>query len=98
MALLAIATSGFWEKEELAIYTGNGSISGFLEKEEVTIYTGNGSTSGNISLPVDYQMDDGDSQSSLQNFLGALPLISVMLAAIGYQLGLSPIAWSYSGK
>ena len=28
----------------------------------------------------------------------ALPLISVMVAAIGYQFGLSPIVWSYAGN
>ena len=38
------------------------------------------------------------SNESLQKFFGALPLIGAMLAAIGYQFGLSPIAWSYSGK
>ena len=27
-----------------------------------------------------------------------LPLISVMVAAIGYQFGLSPIVWSYAGN
>ena len=45
-------------------------------------------------------LDETDEQSneSLQKFLGALPLIGAMLAAIGYQFGLSPIAWSYSGK
>ena len=28
---------------------------------------------------------------------GFLPLVSVMLAAIGYQAGLGPIPWSYTG-
>ena len=45
-------------------------------------------------------LDETDVQSNeyLQKFFGALPLIGAMLAAIGYQFGLSPIAWSYSGK
>ena len=44
------------------------------------------------------ETDDVQSNESLQKFFGALPLIGAMLAAIGYQFGLSPIAWSYSGK
>ena len=37
-------------------------------------------------------------KKSIQNFIGALPLIAAMLAAIGYQFGLSPITWSYAGN
>ena len=46
----------------------------------------------------DVDETDVQSNESLQKFFGALPLIGAMLAAIGYQFGLSPIAWSYSGK
>ena len=31
------------------------------------------------------------------HILRLLPLISVMMAAIGYQFGMSPIVWSYAG-
>ena len=31
------------------------------------------------------------------HILRVLPLISVMMAAIGYQFGMSPIVWSYAG-
>ena len=30
--------------------------------------------------------------------IGWLPLAAVMLVAIGYHIGLSPITWSYTGK
>ncbi len=39
-----------------------------------------------------------DAAEPRSEITGALPLISVMLAAIGYQSGLSPITWSYLGK
>ena len=32
------------------------------------------------------------------NSLGWLPLASIMLAAIGYHIGLGPITWAYTGK
>ena len=50
------------------------------------------------SFFADLDETDVQSNESLQKFFGALPLIGAMLAAIGYQFGLSPIAWSYSGK
>ena len=34
---------------------------------------------------------------NLQGFIGALPLISIMIATIGYAYGISPITWSYAG-
>ena len=30
--------------------------------------------------------------------LGWLPLVSIMLVAVGYHIGLNPIIWSYTGK
>jgi hypothetical protein len=40
---------------------------------------------------------EGDTEA-LKNFKGALPLISVLLSAVGYQFGLSTITWSYAGN
>ena len=30
--------------------------------------------------------------------IGWLPLAAIMLVAVGYHIGLSPITWSYTGK
>ena len=30
--------------------------------------------------------------------IGWLPLVAIMLVAVGYHIGLSPITWSYTGK
>ena len=43
--------------------------------------------------PSDLNEPDNESDS-----LGWLPLASIMLAAVGYHIGLSPITWAYTGK
>ncbi len=50
---------------------------------------------GVASMP---QNDERMSLEDAKNWTGALPLISVILAAVGYQIGLSPITWSYLGN
>ena len=42
----------------------------------------------------DYTTDN----ENLKEFLGALPLISIVIATIGYQFGISPITWSYAAE
>lgn len=37
--------------------------------------------------------DDGDAMP----ILGVLPLVSVLLVAFSYHIGLGPIPWSYTG-
>lgn len=50
-----------------------------------------------LALSTSQLLAGSEENSSLQAFVGALPLTSVLLAALGYQFGLSPITWSYAG-
>ena len=89
----SIKTKCFWDL--LTFIKNCGDISKFFE-----ILLNSRINKKNFYLIFFADLDETDVQSneSLQKFFGALPLIGAMLAAIGYQFGLSPIAWSYSGK
>ena len=41
---------------------------------------------------------DKSEDEEITGFIGYLPLISVNIVAVSYQLGLGPICWSYAGK
>ena len=44
-----------------------------------------------------YLSKDRSEDEVVEGFIGYLPLISVNIVAISYQLGLGPISWSYTG-
>ena len=49
----------------------------------------------NGSLPdILLEQDDG---AYKQDILGLLPLVAIMLIAVGYHIGLNPIIWAYTG-
>ena len=41
---------------------------------------------------------DTDETITVGQSIGWLPLAAIMLVAVGYHIGLSPITWSYTGK
>ena len=52
---------------------------------------------GNMSFP-ETAMQEQNIDSVIPETLGWLPLVSIILVAVGYHIGLSPIIWSYTGK
>ena len=52
--------------------------------------------SGNNSMQ--HNLLEENENDSRHVVLGWLPLVAIMLIAIGYHIGLSPITWSYTGK
>jgi len=49
---------------------------------------------GLLALVNTLKNDDTENSSTI---IGALPLVAINIAAIGYQFGISPISWSYAG-
>ena len=76
--------------DQSPIYTATSSNETFFEfPTNETKIMGQQNESGQPSVSVD---------DKSTNFFTYLPLCAIILAAIGYHIGLSPITWSYMGK